>query len=289
MGLRLAAAAGCALAPALCVAALGFPAQAALTGALLALAGLVTLAAPAAAVARAAASLRVLARPGVQAAALAVGGGGLLVGGIARFESARDRADQADIDFMMDVTWKPPTREAVDVRAWTDAGRPVALHEPVTPRSRAESAGAERRALDVASNVGRMIRTGPPDDTANCHGWVFTGGRFWLSPDGVAAILADNGYQPVSDPRPGDVVIYRSGELITHTAAVRIAESGGPVLAESKWGWMGVFLHAPDASPYGREYTFYRSARHGHLLAGLGGPATPAVRGPDHRDPGVGD
>jgi hypothetical protein len=36
---------------------------------------------------------------------------------------------------------------------------------------------------------------------------------------------------------------------------------------------MGVFLHPADKCIYGNDYTFYRSPRSGHLLAGLGGPA----------------
>ena len=132
-------------------------------------------------------------------------------------------------------------------------------------------AAAERDALGGADNVGRMIRMGPAADRCNCHGWVFTGGRYWLGAADVEHILADNGYRPVSDPHPGDVVIYRTGGLITHTAVVRAAGGGGPVLIEGKWGWLGVFLHVPEGSWYGREYTYYRSPRPGHLLAGLGG------------------
>jgi hypothetical protein len=47
---------------------------------------------------------------------------------------------------------------------------------------------------------------------------------------------------------------------------------GQPVLVESKWGNLGVFLHPADKTPYGTEFTFYRSARSGHLLVGVGGP-----------------
>ena len=54
-----------------------------------------------------------------------------------------------------------------------------------------------------------------------------------------------------------------------------------PVMVEGKWGAMGTFLHPADKSIYGAEYAFYRSARGGHLLAGIGGPAgTGEVRPP---------
>jgi len=196
----------------------------------------------------------------------------LLVGSLARFEMAEQALSDEDAAFMDLVTWKPPLREATAQVAGTDAGRAVTLFQPVTVRPGAETARAERCALEPSGHVGRMIRTGPPDDTSNCHGWVFTGGRYWLAPEGVEAILADNGYQRVSDPYPGDLIVYRAAGLIAHTAIVRTV-AGGLVLVEGKWGWMGVFLHPPENSPYGQDFAYYRSARDGHLLAGFGGPS----------------
>ena len=70
------------------------------------------------------------------------------------------------------------------------------------------------------------------------------------------------------------MVIYRAGGPIIHTAVVRTGAGTDPVLIEGKWGWLGVFLHPPEASWYGRDYTYYRSRRTGHLLAGLGGHPT---------------
>jgi hypothetical protein len=278
VGLRLAATAGCALAPAVGLATVGFPSAAALPAGLVGVLGIGLALVGSGPAAWASARLRPLARPGVQAAALAVGGGVLLVGSFARFEMAEQAVADADAAFMDEVTWKPPLREAAGQVAGTDAGRPVTLWEPLTVRPGPATAAAERRALDPPTNIGRMIRTGPADDTSNCHGWVFTGGRYWLTPEGVEAILADNGYRPVSDPHAGDLAIYRSAGSIAHTAVVR-SVAGGLVLLEGKWGWMGVFLHAPQNSPYGQEYAYYRSARDGHLLAGLGGPSASPGRG----------
>lgn len=126
-----------------------------------------------------------------------------------------------------------------------------------------------------------VIRLGPPDERANCHGWVFTGGRYLLGPDDVELILKENGYAEVSEPQPGDLVVYRQGGTVAHTAVVRYVTEGQPVLVAGKWGALGVFLHAADKSCYGTEYTFHRSTRRGHLLVGLGGepgsPGAPAV------------
>jgi hypothetical protein len=285
VGVRLAATTACAVAPALGLAALGFPALAPLAVGLVGAAGVGLALVGSAPAAWVVARLRPFGRPGGQAAALWAVGGVVLVGSLARYEIAVEAADADDIAFMSQVTWRPPLREAVGPGAVTDAGHPVALWQPVTARTGPEVADTERRTLDAINHRGGMIRTGPADETANCHGWVFAGGRYWVSAEGVEAILADNGYQPVSDPRPGDLVVYRGGGLITHTAVVRTVAPGGLVLVESKWGWMGVFLHAPEGSSYGREYTYFRSPREGHLLGDLGGSSAAA---PADRDPGVG-
>jgi len=285
LGVRLGATLGCAVAPALGLAAGGFPEMAALSAGLVGAVGVGLAIVGSAPGTWLCCRLRVLARPGGQAVALWTTGGIVLVGSLARYEIADQAAMADDTAFMSQATWKPPLQEADGPGAWTDAGRSVTLWQPVSSRPARETAAAELRALDPTGQLGRMIRTGPADDTSNCHGWVFTGGRYWLAPEGVDAILADNGYRSVSDPHPGDVVIYRAGGAITHTAVVRTVGNGGLVLLESKWGWMGVFLHTPDGSPYGRDYTFYRNARDGHVLAGLGGPSA-AV--PPDGGPGVG-
>ena len=62
-----------------------------------------------------------------------------------------------------------------------------------------------------------------------------------------------------------------------HTALVRVA--GDLVLVEGRWSNMGCYLHAPEGYLEGFGWTFYRSARPGHLLRGLDGadhtPGTP--------------
>jgi hypothetical protein len=107
---------------------------------------------------------------------------------------------------------------------------------------------------------------------------VFAGGRYWIGPEDVEAILADNGYRTVSDPRPGDLAIYREGTAIAHTGIVRTGGPGVPLLIESKWGWMGVFLHRPEDTCYGQQITFYRGARDTHLVAGLSASNPPRTK-----------
>ena len=66
-----------------------------------------------------------------------------------------------------------------------------------------------------------------------------------------------------------------------HTAVVRYVADGQPAMVEGKWGWMGVFQHTASDSRWGQHFTFYRSPRPGHLLAGLE-EHSPALRAPAH-------
>lgn len=125
----------------------------------------------------------------------------------------------------------------------------------------------------------------------NCHGFVFTAGRYCIGGSQVDAILEDNGYQPVEAPRPEDVAVYRDAEgRVVHSGIVRGVASDGAVLVESKWGQAGRFVHRHDRQPYAdASCTFYRTARAGHLLRGAypGPAATQPPAGPA-REPVIG-
>ncbi len=115
------------------------------------------------------------------------------------------------------------------------------------------------------------------DGRANCHGWVFTGGKHLLWRDGVERILEDNGYEVCQTPRPGDLIVYHSADgEVTHTGLIKTRLFGGGLMIESKWGVGGRFVHRPLAQPYGNNYSYYRSARQGHALAIR--PAKPALK-----------
>jgi hypothetical protein len=214
---------------------------------------------------------RGLRRPAVPSAVLAVGSAVLMIAALGRFEAVFEDELDSDMAYMHEVTWKPRLHELPEIYAATDAGRPVTVWEPAEPRPQSEVATAERRVLTGMGFDERLIRVGPPAEGCNCHGWPFTGGRYWVGPDDVEHILEDNHYVAVSQPQVGDLAIYRDHIRITHTAVVKTAAAGGPILVESKWGWMGAFLHSPEGSCYGRGYTFYHAPREGHLLLGLGG------------------
>jgi hypothetical protein len=151
--------------------------------------------------------------------------------------------------------------------AWTDRGRRVRLlsvPQHVLPRTTLET--FER---DMAKEWGlslRLVRTSSPDGRADCHGWVFADGRWWVLGQDVEVILQDNGYRAVAITQAGDLVVYRDGSgRIAHSGVV-VTSPGGSVLVESKWSWLGSYVHAPTAQPYGGVPVFYRSARTGHRL-----------------------
>lgn len=145
----------------------------------------------------------------------------------------------------------------------TDAGRLLEVKAPVRAANPDEIAAANARSAQDA------IRTDGAGVDYNCHGWVFSGGRCWIGGAQVQIILDDNGYFPVDCPEAGDIIVYRSrDDEVLHTGLVRVADEWG-ILIESKWGSRGRYVHAPENQGYSVEYTYYRSERNGHLLAGI--------------------
>lgn len=115
----------------------------------------------------------------------------------------------------------------------------------------------------------QLMRLEGADNESNCHGHVFTGGRYWILGRDVPAILRDNGYIETAQPAPGDIVVYRDGEgVVTHTGIVRAAGPGFPILVESKWGQFGVYIHPADRTPYAGPIAYYHTNRRAgnHLI-----------------------
>lgn len=155
------------------------------------------------------------------------------------------------------------------VRAVTDLGRPVPIGVPA-PDGTVETMpdGFEWRA--IAASRGERV--------ANCHGWVFADGAYWLPSESIDAILRDNGYRRTGDPTVGDVIIYRDGAgRPHHSGLVKAVGDDGFVLIESKWGLLDVFWHTPRDQAFGDRFEYWHSDRRGHRLR-LSGGAT--LRGP---------
>jgi hypothetical protein len=206
-------------------------------------------------------------RPLVSYSLLALAGVGLAVGSALIHE----RADQAMIDqYMSDMELfhsKTPSTPVDGEKGTTDLGSRVILRQPTEARDISRLSDTEERFFRTSQLREQVIRQSAADDHSNCHGWVFTAGRFILNPEDVELILKDNGYTLQSIPQPGDLAIYRTNGTVAHTAVVQYVADGQPVLVRGKWGNLGVFLHHADKSPYGTDYAFYRSPRSGHLIA----------------------
>jgi hypothetical protein len=166
----------------------------------------------------------------------------------------------------------PPPRE-VDL-----ADVPVRATEAITDKGRAISL-FHFKMYSTATEVEQFIETNEKDraqlirllaanPASNCHGWVFTSGQYGIRDTDVAAILTDNDYLEVHEPREGDLAVYTAhDQKICHSGLVRIANKHEPLLIESKWGPFGVYLHAVKAQPFSAECKFYRSPRESHVLA----------------------
>jgi hypothetical protein len=163
--------------------------------------------------------------------------------------------------------------------ATTDRGRPVRVRNRVPPTKFTPEFLARQSALLRTWGLSERVITMPDQDMdCNCHGWAFTGGRYWILSEQVQGILDDNGYREVLLARPGDLIIYREvNDDIIHTGVVRTVGDNGPLLVESKWGGIGRFVHAPDTHCYGDlPWKYYRSARAGHILRGLADSPAPS-------------
>ncbi len=156
--------------------------------------------------------------------------------------------------------------ESTGARAVTDRGREIVLAHYALQN---EGALGRREQSFLSGQLSHyhIVRTADPDANYNCHGWVFTDGRYNVSSTDVTEILEDNGYHSICQPEVGDLIVYRDeGGQVEHTGVVRFVAGRRFVLVESKWGPFGRYLHVPAAQPYGGHYSYYRSKRNGHLL-----------------------
>lgn len=146
--------------------------------------------------------------------------------------------------------------------AVTDLGNRIPLQRFV------DVAGAQPEAFELPEPYrAKVIPAGGDDSQANCHGWVFTGGRYLIPGVAVDLILHDNHYDIVDEPKAGDVIIYRNFKKDPiHTGLVKAVGQDGFVLIESKWGPLDTFLHLPQDQIYSSEFDYYRSPRSGHLV-----------------------
>jgi hypothetical protein len=206
-------------------------------------------------------------RPRLQGAALLVTGLGVCLGWAISVQQQGPPEHPGEAAYRFGPT--PGQAANKERTAWTDRGAPIPLCDVGLHKTLPEDEAAEASMIQAEQRALRLIRTAPASRDSNCHGWVFTGGRYLIDGGHVERILTDNGYHRVTTPRPGDLAIYRSkvGHL-AHSAVVRMADNG-LVLLESKWGHLGRYLHKPEDYCFAVSWNYYRSSRTSHLLRGL--------------------
>jgi hypothetical protein len=154
-------------------------------------------------------------------------------------------------------------------RAFTDRGTAVVVRHPLD-RDVEAVVREEAQFLQQHGYTLKVIRAGGVDLDANCHGWVFTGGRFWVGGTTVDLILKENGYREVPEPRANDVAVWRDADgKVIHTGVVYGTGRDGRLLLESKWAGFGRFIHSAEDHPYRGKLTFHRSPRPGNILKGI--------------------
>lgn len=212
--------------------------------------------------------VRWLHRPSAHFGVLVAIGLALAAGGLFLYERADDAQADAATDALEKAQGKPPAMLVVG-RCWakTDRGTRVDLGERTEDCDRALLESDEGKLLRDNNLGNHVMRRHPGTAKTNCFGWVFAAGKFLMVAQDVPLILAENGYEDVKEPQPGDLTIYRNGSEIRHVGIVRYVAATEPTMVESKWGEYAVFLHPVDKSYYGTSYTFHRSVRKGHLLA----------------------
>lgn len=175
--------------------------------------------------------------------------------------------------------WQP----VADLVATTDDGRELPLEVWQADLAAKESKVVTTELQPIARYLDRIVRQSPQTPETNCHGWVFTNGRYKLSGHFVDRVLDDNRYEVVAEPREGDLIIYRGPQReVLHSGIVREVRHNGLVI-ESKWGVQGGrFLHAPEVQPYSETFAYYRSPRSGHAVTIR--PVTAAVQVGNSRD-----
>lgn len=154
---------------------------------------------------------------------------------------------------------QPTLSPLVEWSGFTDRNQPIGLYV-----SGSDHEGNDIQWLREHDFDFHLMRLEGADNESNCHGHVFTGGRYWVLGRDVPTILRDNDYIETAQPAPGDIVVYRDGEgVVTHTGIVRASGTGFPTLVESKWGQFGVYIHPADRTPYAGPIAYYHTDRPG--------------------------
>lgn len=194
------------------------------------------------------------------APALALSGGVFLIVAPAHILEAIEARKALELEKILDSV--PELDMSAEVAGFTDKGGRIGLYSGAAAREHDDLAWLHAHDYDF-----QLVRLDVDEGDCNCHGHVFAGGRYWVLGRDIPAILNDNGYRETDVPAPGDLVIHRNSEgVVIHTGIVRACGPGFPVLVESKWGQLGVYIHPVDRTPYAGPRNYYRATRGSHII-----------------------
>src|SRR5205814_5179428 len=103
---------------------------------------------------------------------------------IVRYETASDEDERFALA-ELEAAERLPTVPSGRARATTDRGTPIILKERPPGRGGVGLSEVEEHFLHNTQLDSQVIRRGSADDSSNCHGWVFAGGRFHISGEAV--------------------------------------------------------------------------------------------------------
>lgn len=161
--------------------------------------------------------------------------------------------------------------EVAEIELLTDRGERIPAYRFANSDNVSENKLASQLEKCSPINSQAVIMQAPAGIRTNCHGWVFAEGKYIIRGEAVDRILQDNGYRTVTEPQPGDLIVYRDANNgILHTGVVKATGADGFSLIESKWGLHGRYLHEPEQQSYSDRFAYYRSPRPGHQLSEAG-------------------
>jgi hypothetical protein len=123
--------------------------------------------------------------------------------------------------------------------------------------------GAEKLALEAAARNLILQKKWTPDQirktsdaTAqyDCHGLTFDSSNSFIDNKYAEDLARYQGYRPLrvcpqtSEPRVGDIVIYRKSGRVTHSGRV-VGRNGQVIRVHSKWGYWPDYEHDIDKVP----------------------------------------
>jgi len=213
-----------------------------------------------------------LRKPRIAWAAVALVGVGAMTSEMIRFDILQDAESSRQEDWILRQSESDPYVADETRLAKTDRGSGIHMMSVAESQSADQLAASEHQTLASIQLADYVIRRAPAGDASNCHGWVFAGGKFAIRGAEVETILAENQYETVTAPVPGDLCLYRNDVGgVAHTAIVRSVLDDGTVLVEGKWGRLGVFLHPVERSTYGTNFSYHRTDRGTHVLRSIPG------------------